>query len=234
MKMILSIFLCVIMVMTSGILVFAESDDPNFVNGDNGILYGADDVTIIDGSNWTDEGIVLLDLTQAKRTLNVPVCKQETGYYCGPATVKQTLTCINNTAPSQSAIASAIGTTTAGSDLASMVSYINKKIPTDEEKEEYVIVKKPSKSYIQSMVNNGVTWKHPVICRLKFSKGGSWKYSTDGHFMNANGYDNYGNKIYVTDPNIQRVDKNASGSYYVSIDELYNATVNHFAQQMAY
>lgn len=52
--------------------------------------------------------------------------------------------------------------------------------------------------------------------------------------MNANGCDNYGNKIYVTDPNIQRVDKNASGSYYVTIDELYNATVNHFAQQMAY
>lgn len=74
-----------------------------------------------------------------------------------------------------------IGTTTARSDLASMVSYINKKIPTDAEKEAYVIVKKPSKSYIQSMVN-----------------------------------------------------KNASGSYYVSIDELYNVTINHFAQQMAY
>ena len=52
--------------------------------------------------------------------------------------------------------------------------------------------------------------------------------------MNATGYDNYGNLIYVTDPNIQNVIKNHSGSYWVSIAELYNATTNHFAQQMAY
>lgn len=54
------------------------------------------------------------------------VCTQENGYYCGPATVQQTLKRINGSAPSQSTIASGIGTTTAGSNLASMVSYINR------------------------------------------------------------------------------------------------------------
>lgn len=85
------------------------------------------------------------------------------------------------------------------------------------------------------MVNSGITWKHPDICRLKFEADGkNWRYDTDGHFMNANGYDNYGNRIYVTDPNIQRVQKDYIESYYVILNALYNATTNHFAQQMVY
>lgn len=228
------LFIFVISIIMLTVSVLADAYDPYFVNGDNGNLSVSKDVVVVDGRNLLETGISTAALSQKSRTLNVPVCKQENGYYCGPATVKQTLTCINNTAPSQSVIASAIGTTSAGSDLSSMVKYINNNIPIDEEKEAYIIVQNPSRSNIQGMVNHGITWKQPVICRLCFEKGGSWIYTTAGHFMNANGYDNYGNLIYVTDPNVQRVNSNLSGSYYVTIDELYNATANHFAQQMAY
>lgn len=100
--------------------------------------------------------------------------------------------------------------------------------------EAYIIVSDPSMSYMQTMVNHGITYRRPVICRLKFSTGGNWQYGTSGHFMNANGYRKYGSEIYVTDPNIKRIDKNASGGYYVTITELYNATHNHPARQMAY
>jgi len=51
--------------------------------------------------------------------------------------------------------------------------------------------------------------------------------------MNANGYKDYGEYIYVTDPNIKRVDPSSNGSYYVHVNSLYYATHNHFAQEMA-
>ncbi|WP_312355723.1 C39 family peptidase [Aminipila sp.] len=168
------------------------------------------------------------DKSSAK--LKVSVSTQETGYYCGPATVKQTLTYINGKADSQSSIAKAIGTTTDGSALINMVGYVNEK------KQAYVgyeIVQDPNIAEIQTCINYSCNIGNPIMCRLKFSKGGDWAYSTSGHYMNANGYKDYGGYIYVTDPNIKRVDPSSNGSYYVHVNSLYYATHNHFAQEMA-
>jgi len=168
-------------------------------------------------------------LTKKNQVLGVKLFTQDTSYYCGPATVKQTLHYINGSSPSQSTIASGIGTTTAGSALQPMVNYINSRINS-----RYVIVSKPSKNRILQMVEYGVDNYMPVICRLKFSRGGSWKYTTGGHFLNAHGYNSYGDEIVLTDPYIQWIDSSAGGSYWVSLTELHTATQSHFAQEMAF
>ena len=61
-----------------------------------------------------------------------------------------------------------------------------------------------------------------------------WRYSTNGHYMNANGYTNYGQRICVTDPYIKWIDASEPGSYWVTSRELYDATHSHFAQEMAF
>lgn len=111
-----------------------------------------------------------------------------------------------------------------------MVNYIN----DHKSGERYVIIDNPTKSRILGMVEYGVDYGQPVIGRLKFSKGGSWDYSTNGHFLNANGYTTDGEEIVLTDPNIKRVNPSAGGNYWVTLDELYQATDDHFADEMAY
>ncbi|MDR2043335.1 MAG: C39 family peptidase [Clostridium sp.] len=172
-------------------------------------------------------------LPNAASLCMVPVFTQETAYYCGPATVKQTLTYINGSAPSQSVIEGEIGTTSAGSVLQYMLDYINE----EQDENIYVIVHQPSEQAIQTMVYNAVLHSAPAICRVAFSASfpdGSWKYSTNGHYMNANGYSGYGAEILVTDPNIINVDPNETGYCWVTLTELHAATQNHFAKEMAY
>lgn len=38
--------------------------------------------------------------------------------------------------------------------------------------------------------------------------------------------------VRVTDPNIGRVDSSATGSYYVTMTEIRNAIIDHWAQHM--
>ena len=57
--------------------------------------------------------------------MDVPGYKQETTYYCGPATLKQTMQYINKRSLPQSAYASALGTTTAGTDGMNIIKYFN-------------------------------------------------------------------------------------------------------------
>lgn len=170
--------------------------------------------------------------SKSSAKLNVWVATQQNDYYCGPATVQQTLTYTNGSSASQDTIASAIGTTKAGSALSNMVSYVNDHI-NDGSHVGYDIISDPNVAQIQSTIEYACNIGHPIMCRLKFSKGGDWAYSTNGHFMNANGYKDYGEYIYVTDPNIKRVNSSASGSYYVHVNSIYHGTHDHFAQEMA-
>lgn len=163
--------------------------------------------------------------------LGVKVFTQENDHFCGPATVKQTLHYINGYSSSQDTIARAIGTNDRGSNLEPMVDYINDH---KDYGSTYVIISRPSKSKILRMVEYAVEHKTPVVCRLRFERTGSWKYETRGHFLNANGYNSYGDEILLTDPNIKNVRPSAGGSYWVTLQELYDATNDHFAQEMAY
>lgn len=162
--------------------------------------------------------------------LSVPYFEQETGYYCGPATTKQTIEYINGASQSQSTIASAIGTTKDGSNLTDMKNYINR----EQGRHAYIIVTSPSEDLIQNIVEYSVRNGAPTVARLKIAKGGNWAYTTSGHYMNLTGFKNYGANIRVTDPYIGWIQSSSSGSYYVTSNEIYTATINHKSKQMMY
>ena len=180
--------------------------------------------------NKLDSLVTINATTNPSGTIAVPYYKQENSYYCGPATTRQTVSFIKGSASSQSVIASAIGTTTAGSDLTPMKNYLN----SVQSRNAYVITTSPSESYIQFIAEYGVTESAPPMARLKIVKGGNWLYPSAGHFMNVSGYKSYGSSIRVTDPYIGWVVAGHVGSYYVTSAELYTATATHFAHQMSY
>lgn len=176
------------------------------------------------------EGTISALATSYSGSLAVPYFKQETSYWCGPATTKQTVHFFNGYSSSQSTIATAIGTTTAGSVLSDMVKYVNSQQSTIN----YLIITAPSEELIQSIARYTITGNEPAIARLKIVKGGSWIYSSAGHYMNVTGYSNYGSSVRVTDPYIGWINPSSNGSYYVTSNELYTATITHFAQQISY
>ena len=57
--------------------------------------------------------------------LGVRYFKQKNEYFCGPATVYQTLYYFNKTSPSQDTIGTALGTTEAGTDGSRIPDYLN-------------------------------------------------------------------------------------------------------------
>ena len=180
--------------------------------------------------NKADSMVTINATSNASGTIAVPYYKQQNSYYCGPATTRQTVSFIKGSASSQSVIATAIGTTTAGSDLTPMKNYLNNV----QSRNAYVITTSPSESYLQFIAEYAVSESSPSMARLKIAKGGNWQYSTNGHFMNISGYKSYGGYIRVTDPYIGWVQTSSSGTYYVTSRELYVATANHFAHQISY
>ena len=181
-------------------------------------------------SNKANSMVTINATTNPSGTIAVPYYKQANGYYCGPATTRQTVSFIKGSASSQSVIAAAIGTTTAGSDLTPMKNYVN----SVQSRNAYVITTSPTESYIQFIAEYGVSESAPPMARLRFSAGTYWKYPTSGHFMSISGYKSYGESIRVTDPYIGWVDESAPTSYYVSSYTLYKATADHPAHQMSY
>lgn len=168
--------------------------------------------------------------TYSASTISVTYYKQETSYYCGPATTKQTIQYMNGKSDTQSTIAKALGTTENGTDGTKIVEYLNGK----QSRVYWTIADDTSTSGLQTRISHAIAGdtKRPPIARTKFSKGGNWKYSTAGHFLNISGYTNNMEKVRITDPNIGRVDSSSSGSYYVTMKEIRDAIINHFAQHM--
>jgi hypothetical protein len=178
----------------------------------------------VGGSN---NAIAAVSYTAA--TINVPNFKQETTYYCGPATTKQTMQYINGSSQTQSQIASALGTTSDGTDGTKIVTYLN----NNQKRNSYTIATDLSVDGFKDRIYKSVAvFNSPMVLRVKFTNtsGNSWKYSTTGHFMNVSGFTQDINTVRVTDPNIKNVNPSASDQYYVSFSELRQAELDHFAQ----
>lgn len=171
-------------------------------------------------------------------TIPVPYFKQENSYFCGPATTKQTIHYIDGVSASQYVIASALGTTTNGTDGADIVTYLN----ANQQYVYYVDITPASESDMASTIYRGMShYGSAPILRLKMTTGQGWSYGSNGHFMNASGiysaeYSTIGARRYeVTDPYIRYVDQSVTnGKYRISSTAVYNSTMNHFAQEFYY
>lgn len=231
-RMITALILCCAMLQP---VVAIESDFWS-VDGDNDQpTPGAIDLEVIGGA----ENLVPASRAElpSYHALSVPFCHQKYDFYCGPATVQQILRFYGDYATTQGQIATAIGTTESGSSLKPMIDYIANRGYVS-----YQVVKNPSFYDLYLLVGNAIyTYNTPPIGRISFKKGGNWRYTTNGHFLNVSGYDytyqDYDLKeceIRVTDPFIQWVDKSSNGYYWVMLTEFHQATIGSRSQEFAY
>lgn len=133
------------------------------------------------------------------KKLTVPLKKQTTSYYCGPASVQMVLSHhgINKT---QSTIASKIGTTEAGSDIIPMKTYLNSLVG----KGTYTHVNVDDLEFSSGLVAS-IDKGKPLICMIQTSELNYYKGHRSGHYVVVKGYDwdmkeGY-SKLTLNDPN---------------------------------
>lgn len=122
----------------------------------------------------------------SSRQLSVAGFEQERNYYCGPASVQIIMNYKRGIKPSQSSLASIMGTTTSGTNQDKMVSYLNKSENLGGN--AYVKV-----STRQLALSKGVSYSidkgYPVILNVQpVTLPGYKGYTSGGHYIVATGY----------------------------------------------
>ncbi|PHS29677.1 MAG: hypothetical protein COA82_12525 [Alkaliphilus sp.] len=119
------------------------------------------------------------------KSLSVPIFEQETSYYCGPATVKQTLQFINANSSSQSVYAGRLGTKRGvGTNLDNIRILLN----TDQSRRNYISTVVSSEFDFQTKQELALRANVPTILHIKAKTTDGWKYDTSGgHFLNGSG-----------------------------------------------
>ena len=157
------------------------------------------------------------------KTLNVTAFLQDNGHYCGPATVKQTLHYINGNSSSQSTYATALGTTTAGTDMTVIPCVLN----NNQSSHDYVYSSFSNISTWITYLRSALSANVPAIADIN-TIGSVWPYETTGHFVNLSGlnYDSEDgpglNTVLVTDPY-----QPGFGNHWYSMTTVYNVNANH-------
>lgn len=153
---------------------------------------------------------------------NYTVYNQLTSYNCGPATVQAALNYLGYN-PSQADIARGCKTTTNGSYINDMVSYINKQ----QSKYRYTGRFNESSSEMSRYLYSGLTNSNvaPII-GMTFSTSDGWLYSTNGHFMSVYGAKSDRSSFALADPWIGYSGSGLNGqswTYTKSTSTIYKA-----------
>jgi hypothetical protein len=156
------------------------------------------------------------------KTLNMQTFQQINGYYCGPATVKQTLHYLKGSSLTQESYASQLGTTTSGTDMTRIPGVLNNNY----------------NGYVYSYIGIGTFYdwlgkvmysldgSRPAVIDIKATTGSNWPYTTNGHFLNVSGLEWIDTpKAMVTDPYIKGL-----GSNWYTAETVYNVNNAHFRQ----
>lgn len=160
----------------------------------------------------------------AYMNLKVPTCQQINNYYCGPATVQQTIKFYKGSAPSQDSLASQLGTTTAGTDMTKIAGVINNNLGYSQ----YSMIAIGTEDDWINKVTYALSINKPVILDIK-AQINDWPYNTNGHFLNVSGYNRSvsPHQTKVTDP----WEKKLGDSWY-STSVVYKVNYAHFRRAM--
>lgn len=162
--------------------------------------------------------------------LGVKYYKQETSYYCGPATVYQTLKYINGSSESQDDIADALGTTEDGTDGSNIPPYLNEQ----QSENDYIAYTITKESRLKNAINFDMKFGYPTILRVKLTKDSEFGYKSNGHYLNVGGQTAGGEEYDIVDPYYGYKNGPSSSSYYVSFDAVYTAVTSHFKSEIYY
>jgi len=122
--------------------------------------------------------------------------QQPNNYYCVPASVRSVIYYNSGTLISQGAIASALGTTTSGTDFGVVPAYVNSK-----QSFYYVMHSSPTQSSIFTRLQYTVAGSgKPTIMRISNSSGANWHYATNGHALINNAVYSDNSRAQFADP----------------------------------
>lgn len=197
------------------------------VKNDNTISDEAKDIMISKMQGTYEEDFGTVKEPRTAYNLNMTQYKQETSYYCGPASVYQTLKYMNGTSPSQSIIASALGTTTDGTDGTKIPPYLNEK----QSDNYYVTSVITTESMMKSNINSDLNRGYPVIARIRLTSNmdsyDNWNYTTAGHFINIGGQNSNQSRFTIVDPYYGYSNGPGTPKYDVSSEALLEALTLH-------
>lgn len=162
--------------------------------------------------------------------LGVHYYMQETSYYCGPATVYQTLKYINGSSESQDDIADELGTTVDGTDGSMIPPYLNEQ----QSDNYYVTYTITSESSLKSAIDYDMRHYFPTILRVSLVEDSDFGYYSAGHYLNVGGQTSGATEYNIVDPYYGYNNGPDSSSYYVSFDDAYDAVVRHFKSEIYY
>ncbi len=160
--------------------------------------------------------------------LSVPLYRQETTYYCGPASAKMVISYVTGTAYAQSTLASSMGTNSdVGTYVYKMESELNKRIGSGSY--EYVST---SEYYFSSSLVYSIDKGKPIICHVMTGGLPNYNQKSDtGHYIVATGYyiafsgSSYRSDCNYNDPHYK---DEFFGRYVCSIDEMNDAINDNY------
>lgn len=181
-----------------------------------------------------EDGVVTNALPDGKyKVISVPSFKQETSYWCGPATVKQVLDFLNGSSNSQSYYASKLGTTTDGTDFSKVDDVLN----AHQSVNTYVYASISDYSTWSSRIEYNTDKNIPTVLDLKIDPKYMPKYTAvvEGHILNVSGYDTkYSStaQIRLTDPYDQGNRGVTLGNVWHPHSGVYQCNNLHFRKAM--
>lgn len=165
------------------------------------------------------------------KTISVTGFKQETSYWCGPATTKQVLHFLNGSSESQQYYANKLGTTKDGTVFSEIDDLLNK----EQSVNRYNYVTYSSGEFIQWKAANifAIDAGYPVVLDLKITPQTMPKYknNVEGHILNTSGYDARDDnklRIRVTDPFDEGGRGDTLGNQWYDMDGVWKANQAHF------
>jgi predicted double-glycine peptidase len=249
MKRLLSLILVGVLLLSLNVVAFAnETADDEFVKAGeiyvepeeitrNSYIGGpagaipATEEQLAAAGQYEEEEILFQPINTTRATWtylpNYYVYNQTTYYNCGPASIQAALRYINGSTPAQSEIARWCGTTSDGSHIESMTSYINTE--GIQSRRNYVYVLDSSKSLMKTRLHTGIMgYDAPPIIGMVFWESDGWYYDTPGHFMSVYGVKSDQSEFALADPWIgyATTDPDLAGvawSYSKDADTIYRA-----------
>lgn len=163
------------------------------------------------------------------RYARVPVTRfeQEYFYYCGPATVKQTMDSVTGYSESQSYYARKIGTTEDGTNFDDLAAYLRRNAQNNNSGYEELYVYEDIESIDYSYWLERIYYclhnkqKPPVLDVYGFTP------TSTGHFINIDIIDVRGSsqEVRVVDPNN---DRRYGGTKWYDANEVYRKNIGQF------
>lgn len=145
---------------------------------------------------------------------------QQKSYSCGAACVRMALRNITGINYSEATVRAGCNTTTSGTSLANMVTYIN----TMQDYNEYAPCYQATKSFMTECLYDGITyWDSPPLVGVKETTDCGWNYNLSAHCVIIFAVKSDESSFRVTDPWPGYIGDTAFRDVTITVDNMYTS-----------